>query len=126
MFLVYGMPAPRYPGDMDNCIFCKIASGAVPSERVAHENGRIVSFPDIHPVRPGHTLVVPNDHYQWFWELPDDLANDLFKVARRLAPELKEKYDADYVQLSIVGKDVPHVHVHLIPRKLDDTKQVMP
>lgn len=107
---------------MEDCIFCKIAQGDVPSEKVTHEDGRIASFLDIHPVRPGHTLVVPSEHYTWFWELPDDLASDLFKVARRLAPELKEKYGADYVQLSIVGKDVPHVHVHLIPRKFDDAK----
>ncbi len=79
-----------------------------------------MSFPDYRPVRPGHTLVVPVKHYQWFWELPDDIANDLFKVARKLALELKEKHEADYVQLSIVGKDVPHVHIHLIPRKLSE------
>lgn len=111
---------------MKDCIFCKIVAGDVPSEKAHHENDRIVSFPDIHPVRPGHTLVVPAEHYQWFWELPDDLANDLFKVARTLAKELKEKTGADYVQLSIVGKDVPHVHMHLIPRKFGDTKSLMP
>ena len=107
---------------MENCIFCRIARGEVSSEKVTHEDGRIVSFLDINPVRPGHTLVVPNEHYTWFWELPDDLANDLFKVARKLAIQLKEETGADYIQLSIVGKDVPHVHMHLIPRKLDDAK----
>ena len=106
---------------MENCIFCKIARGEVPSEKAHHEDDRIVSFPDIHPVRPGHTLVVPAEHYQWFWELPDDVANDLFKVARTLAKELKEKYGADYIRLSMVGKDVPHVHIHLIPQKFSDS-----
>lgn len=106
---------------MENCIFCKIVAGEVPSEKVHHEDDRIVSFPDVHPVRPGHTLVVPAEHHAWFWELPDDLADDLFKVARTLAKELKEKTGADYIQLSIVGKDVPHVHLHLIPRKLHDS-----
>jgi histidine triad (HIT) family protein len=107
---------------MDDCIFCKIVRGEIPSEKVHHEDENVVSFLDIHPVRPGHTLVVPEGHYQWFWELPDDVADNLFKVARKLAPELKEKYGADYVQLSIVGKDVPHVHMHLIPRKFDDAR----
>jgi histidine triad (HIT) family protein len=111
---------------MESCIFCKIIAGAVPAEKVHHEDDTIVSFPDVHPVRPGHTLVVPTAHYQWFWDLPDDIANDLFKTARKLAPELKEKTGADYVQLSIVGKDVPHVHMHLIPRKFNDTKKLMP
>ncbi len=110
---------------MKDCIFCKIVAGEIPSEKTHHENGNIVSFPDIHPVRPGHTLVVPVTHHQWFWELPDDLANDLFKVARELAVKLKKETGADYVQLSIVGKDVPHVHLHLIPRMLGDT-QVLP
>jgi len=105
---------------MENCIFCKVIAGKVPSEKAHHEDDKIVSFPDVHPVRPGHMLVVPAKHYQWFWKLPDDIANDLFKVARTLAKELKEKTGADYIQLSIVGKDVPHVHMHLIPRLLTD------
>lgn len=107
---------------MKDCIFCKIIAGDVPSEKAHHEDNRIVSFPDYHPVRPGHTLVVPAEHYQWFWELPDELANDLFKVARALARKLKDETGADYIQLSIVGKDVPHVHLHLIPRKFEDSK----
>lgn len=110
---------------MENCIFCKIISGKVPAEKAHHEDDRIVSFPDYHPVRLGHTLIVPAKHYQWFWELPDDIANDLFKVARKFAGELKEKTGADYIQLSIIGKDVPHVHIHLIPRRFDDTKALL-
>ncbi len=107
---------------MKDCIFCKIIAGEVPSEKAHHEDNRVVSFPDYHPVRPGHTLVVPAEHYQWFWELPDELANDLFKAARTLARKLKDETGADYIQLSIVGKDVPHVHLHLIPRKFQDSK----
>mgnify|MGYP001587700860 FL=1 len=110
-----------YTHTMENCIFCKIIAGEIPAEKAHHEDDKIVSFPDYHPVRPGHTLVVPAKHYQWFWELPDDVANDLFKVARKLAGELKEKTGADYIQLSVIGKDVPHTHMHLIPRKFDDT-----
>ena len=105
---------------MKDCIFCKIVAGEIPTQKAHHEDDKIVSFPDYKPVRPGHTLVVPAEHYQWFWQLPDDIANDLFKVARKLAVQLKETTDADYIQLSIVGKDVPHVHIHLIPRKLED------
>ncbi|HCR52437.1 TPA: HIT family protein [Candidatus Kaiserbacteria bacterium] len=110
---------------MKDCIFCKIIAGEVPSEKTHHEDDAIVSFPDIHPVRPGHTLVVTAKHYQWFWELPGDVANDFFRVSRKMARELKEKTGADYVQLSIVGKDVPHVHAHLIPRTFGDTKALL-
>ena len=109
---------------MKDCIFCKIIAGEVPSEKVHHDNKKAVSFPSIHPARPGHMLVVPTEHHRWFWEMPDDIANDLFKTARELAKDLKEKMKTDYVQLSIVGKEVPHVHLHLIPRMLTDHEAI--
>jgi histidine triad (HIT) family protein len=105
---------------MEDCIFCKIARGEIPSEKTVYEAESAISFPDIHPVRPGHTILIPKAHYRWFWEMPDDVSNNLFKVARRLSAELKEKTGADYIHLSIVGKDVPHVHIHLIPNKFGD------
>ncbi len=107
---------------MEECVFCKIASGEIPARKTHHENDRIVSFLDRAPIAPGHTLVIPVAHYQWFWELPDDVANDLFKAARTRAKELKDETGADYIQLSLVGKDVAHVHMHLVPRMLSDTK----
>lgn len=92
----------------------------MPSQKAHHEDGDILSFPDHNPVKPGHTLVIPAQHYRWFYELPDDVYQKLFRAAKKIATELKEQYKADYVRLSIVGKDVPHVHVHLIPHKLSD------
>lgn len=105
---------------MDNCIFCKIIRGEIPSQKIHHEDDTVVSFLDINPKAPQHTLVIPVEHYQWFYELPDELANNLFKAARNISKELKQKTGADYVQLSIVGKDVPHTHIHLLPRFLGD------
>jgi histidine triad (HIT) family protein len=104
---------------MENCIFCNIAKGAVPAEKV-YEDDTVVAFLDIHPKAPGHTLLISKDHYQWFEELPDDLSDHLFRVAKTLAKEMKRKDGIDYVHLSIVGKDVPHVHMHLIPRSLPE------
>lgn len=101
-----------------NCIFCKIAKDEVPSQRAHHENGFVISFPTNQPVAPGHMLVIPKDHYRWFEEIPDDLTDKLFRTAKNLAQDLKAKYKADYIELSIVGKDVPHTHIHLIPRSL--------
>jgi histidine triad (HIT) family protein len=103
---------------MENCIFCKIALGEIPSRKVHHEDNSIVSFLDIDQAVPGHTLVIPVGHYQWFYELPDDIASKLFRAARQVAQELKEEMNADYVQLSIIGTDIPHVHIHLLPRFL--------
>ncbi|MGB4076868.1 MAG: HIT domain-containing protein [Minisyncoccia bacterium] len=107
---------------MEACLFCKIVADEVPSEKIRHESEKVVSVLDIHPVRPGHTLIIPEAHYQWFWQMPDDLANDVFKIARQVAEKLKQEYASDYVELSIVGKDIPHVHVHLIPRMCNDAK----
>jgi len=105
---------------MENCIFCKIAAGEVPSEKIHHEDDLFVSFPDIHPRAPGHTLLIPTAHHTWFYDLPDDLSDKFFRTAKKLARELKEKTGADYVQMSIIGTDVPHVHAHLIPRHFGD------
>jgi histidine triad (HIT) family protein len=102
------------------CIFCKIAAGAIPSRKVHHEDNSIVSFLDIDQKIPGHTLVIPVDHYAWFYELPDEVANKLFRAARHVAQALKEEMHADYIQLSIIGTDIPHVHLHLLPRFTKD------
>ena len=102
---------------MPDCIFCKIARGEVPVEKM-FENDSFIAFPDIHPKAPGHTLLIPKAHYPWFQDLPDDLYGELFRTAKILAKKLKEDQKADYIHLSIVGKDVPHAHIHLIPQKL--------
>lgn len=103
---------------MNDCIFCKIARGEIPSQKEHHENDLIVSFPDINPRAPGHTLLIPAEHHTWFQDMPDMLSDQLFRVAKKVALELKRKHSADYIQLAISGEDVPHVHIHLIPRKL--------
>src|SRR6185312_16372119 len=104
---------------MENCIFCKIVAGEIPT-KATYENEFVMAFPDIKPVAPGHTLVIPKKHYQWFYEVPKEEANAWFSASQIIAKELKEKMKADYIQLSIVGKDVPHAHIHLIPRKLKE------
>jgi histidine triad (HIT) family protein len=103
---------------MENCIFCKIAKGEIPSRKAHHEDNSIVSFLDINQDVPGHTLVIPVEHYRWFYDLPDELSNKLFRTAKQIAKELKENYSADYVRLSIIGTDLPHVHIHLFPQNL--------
>ncbi len=104
---------------MENCIFCKIAQGEIPAEKI-YEDDKAVAFLDIHPKGPKHTLVIPREHHQWFFELPDDLSDHLFRVAKKLAQQLKQETGTDVVKLSIVGTDVPHVHIHLIPFYLKD------
>ncbi|MBU6310768.1 HIT domain-containing protein [Patescibacteria group bacterium] len=104
---------------MDECIFCKIAAGDIPAEKV-FEDERFVAFLDIHPVSPRHTLLIPKQHFRWFYEIPDDLSDGLFRTAKKVARTLKEETGSDYIKLGIVGTDIPHVHVHLIPRRIAD------
>ncbi len=101
---------------METCIFCKIVKGEIPANKI-HEDASTLAFLDIHPKAPGHTLLIPKDHHRWFLDMPDTLSDDLFRVAKKLGQKLKEDYRADYVRLGIVGTDVPHVHIHLIPLK---------
>jgi histidine triad (HIT) family protein len=109
----------RLPNDtlaaMDpDCIFCKIARKEIPAD-IVYEDDATLAFLDIHPKGPGHMLVIPKQHYRWFEEMPDELYMRVFATAKKLALKMKEE-GANHVQLGIVGKDVPHVHIHLIPR----------
>ncbi len=101
---------------MDDCIFCKIINGEIPTHFL-YENEFVVAFLDIHPVTPGHTLVIPKEHHQWFYEVPGEIANEWFGATQMLALKMKEDTESDYIEMKIIGIDVPHAHIHLIPRK---------
>jgi histidine triad (HIT) family protein len=102
-----------------DCIFCKIIKGEIPTN-FTYENEFVVAFPDIHPKAEGHTLVIPKEHHAWFYEVPKELAHEWFNAAQFIALKLKEDLRPDYIQFSIIGKDVPHAHIHLIPRRLSE------
>lgn len=108
---------------MKNCVFCKIVSCEIPSEK-SYEDEHVIAFADIRPRAPGHTLLVPRTHYQWFYELPDEVSDHLFRIAKKLALQLKEKYQAKLVKLSVVGDEVPHTHIHLIPYPPGESPQI--
>ncbi|OGI76563.1 hypothetical protein A3C57_03155 [Candidatus Nomurabacteria bacterium RIFCSPHIGHO2_02_FULL_33_12] len=104
---------------MNTCIFCKIIKGEIPCDKV-YEDEKVLAFLDIHPVSTGHTLLVPKEHFVWMQDTPDDVLIYCFLKVKELIIKMKEKLNVDYVQVSVVGKDVPHFHIHLIPRKLED------
>lgn len=97
------------------CVFCGITSGDIPSVTV-YEDATAKAFLDINPVNYGHTLVIPKEHFQWLTDTPDPVVGHVFTVAKHLSLSIQKAYDADYVALAVVGVDVPHFHVHLIPR----------
>ncbi|MDB5224856.1 MAG: histidine triad protein [Candidatus Adlerbacteria bacterium] len=104
--------------EQTDCIFCKIVAGDIPSRKVHHEDESVVSFLDINPQAAGHTLVIPTEHYTWFQDMPDAAYDNLMRASKRIARELKAEHKADFIKLRIDGRDVPHVHVHLIPQFL--------
>jgi histidine triad (HIT) family protein len=104
---------------MENCIFCKIVAGEIPAEKI-YEDDKVLVFLDINPVSPGHSLLIPKQHYPIMTDVPDDLLSYCFVKSKELMIKIKEALEVDFVVLSVVGVDVPHFHIHLIPRKHDD------
>jgi len=104
---------------MDNCIFCKIISGEIPCAKI-YEDDKIFCFLDINPVSLGHTLLIPKEHHPWMHETPDELVGDVFIYAKKIMNALRKSIPCDFVQLMVIGKDVQHFHVHLIPRLISD------
>ena len=104
---------------MDNCIFCKIAKGEIPADKV-YEDLDFLVFLDIHPVSDGHLLIIPKKHITWMQEASDETISNIFLLTKKMMLALKSVLPCDYVQESVVGNEVPHFHVHLIPRYNND------
>jgi histidine triad (HIT) family protein len=109
---------------MASCIFCKILEGALPSSNVC-ESDLTVAFLDINPINPGHTLVVPRRHVVSFTDLSPEELWSLSAIGRRVALAQKTNLKYDGVTLSLAdgeaaGQEVPHVHLHVIPRRTGD------
>ena len=103
----------------NDCVFCKIIAGQIPADKV-YEDDKILAFLDINPVNFGHTLIIPKAHHQMMPDTPDDLVGYVFTKAKHLMVAIKHAMAVDYVVISVVGIEVPHFHVHLVPRDLDD------
>jgi histidine triad (HIT) family protein len=110
--------------DAADCIFCSILDGEIPS-RTVHETDDAVAFLDVNPLARGHTLVVPRTHGSRLADLSSDDHAALFAAVRDVAPAVEAAVDADGVTVAVndgaaAGQEVPHVHVHLVPRHDDD------
>ena len=95
----------------DNCIFCRIISGEIPSYKV-YEDSEFLAFLDISQFTPGHTLVIPKQHYRFVWDV-ENIAG-YYQVVQKIAAH----YSAlgyKFIDSLVMGRDVPHAHVHLIP-----------
>ncbi len=99
---------------MNNCIFCKIVNGEIPSYKV-YENDNFFAFLDIHPQSPGHVQVIPKKHHRWVWQVPN--AGEYFEVVRKIALAQQKAFNTEWVLSKIVGEDVEHAHIWVFPNK---------
>ncbi|GHC40189.1 MULTISPECIES: HIT family protein [Gemmobacter] len=99
---------------MTDCLFCRIAAGALPAHKL-YEDDHILAFLDLHPIRPGHALVIPKAHHVWFEDLPPDLATRVTTCAQQLARRMKALYGVPRVAMFYTGIHVPHAHAHVVP-----------
>ena len=93
---------------MEECIFCKIVSGEIPSQKV-YEDGQFLAFLDIRPLSAGHTLVIPKKHYRFVWDVEN--IGDYFVVVQKVAKALQHVSGTDEVFMKVIGEEVPHAHV---------------
>lgn len=95
-------------------IFSKIASGEIPSYKVA-EDDRHYAFLDINPVAPGHTLVIPKKEVDYIFDLTDEEYTALQLFAKKVAAAMKKALPCERIGVAVIGLEVPHAHIHLVP-----------
>ena len=96
------------------CLFCRIARGTIPAHLI-HESPRLVAFLDIQPIRPGHVLVVPRQHFRYVDALPSEVAVEILHLAQKLAPLLRQQWGVERVGFMFTGTDITHAHAHVLP-----------
>ncbi len=110
---------------MDNCIFCKIVAGQAEAS-IVYETERVLAFMDLVPINPGHTLVIPKEHYPELKDIPPDIGGEIFQVGMKIEQAIKDSdIPCEGTNLllangSVAGQEVFHLHLHVIPRLTGD------
>lgn len=99
---------------MTESLFTKIIRGDIPSHKI-YEDEHVFAFLDINPLAEGHTLVVPKQQIEFVWDLEDRVYQQLQAAVKKIALHLRTELTVPYVGEQIIGTDVPHAHIHLIP-----------
>ena len=112
----------------ENCIFCKILAGEIPSTAV-YEDDDIKAILDVNPAARGHVIILPKNHAANIYELPDEDASKIMIVAKKIATAIEKAYHCDGVNIlqnngEAAGQTVFHLHVHVIPRFKGDTVNI--
>ncbi len=112
----------------DDCIFCKLANGEIPSKTIYEDDDFRVIL-DLGPATRGHALILPKDHFANLYELPDETAAKVMQLAKKMATQMTKKLGCDGFNLvqnngSTAGQTVFHFHLHLIPRYENDGQEI--
>ncbi|MDD3737450.1 MAG: HIT family protein [Bacteroidales bacterium] len=95
-------------------IFTRIINGEIPCYKVA-EDDRFIAFLDVRPLKPGHTLIVPKKEVDYIFDLDEGTLSDMMIFARKVARAMKEVIECNRIGVAVLGLEVPHAHIHLIP-----------
>lgn len=106
---------------MEDSVFTKIIKGEIPSHKV-YEDESVIAILDIHPVNPGHILVIPKEQIDEFQDLGGNMYEHCMAVAQQVARKIKSELSPVRVGVMVLGFDVPHAHIHLIP--LNEPKEI--
>lgn len=99
---------------MEDTIFTKIVKGEIPCYKIA-ENDKFFAFLDISPIAEGHTLVITKLQNDYIFDLPDDMLGEMMVFAKKVAVGIKKAFPCNRVGVAVIGIDVPHNHIHLVP-----------
>lgn len=95
-----------------NCVFCKIIKKEIPAN-IVYEDADFMAFLDIRPLSPGHTIIIPKNHYRWVWDVPN--IGKYFEVVAKIAKAQRLAFNQELIQSKIIGEEVPHAHIWLFP-----------
>jgi histidine triad (HIT) family protein len=98
----------------DKCHFCRIGAREIGVD-VVYEDDFLMAFLDHFPIRPGHTLIIPKKHYDYFDDMPAELITPTILLGQKLAAAMKALYGVPHVAFLFVGGDLPHAHAHVVP-----------
>lgn len=105
----------------NNCVFCQIVKDQAPAYKV-YEDDKFLAFLDIYPRVEGHTLVIPKKHYQWVYDVPQ--FDQYWLVVLKITQAMKKVFQPYFITYVTHGLQVPHAHIHILPRKKEKTSFV--
>lgn len=98
---------------MNDCVFCKIIKGEIPSYKV-YEDENFLAFLDINPRSPGHVQIIPKTHHKWVWDVPN--IGEYFEATRKVALAQQKAFNTEMIRSKIEGEEVPHAHIWIFPQ----------